>query len=109
MLHYYFLDYRAPTIAALLKKERVKAGVHKFSRRYCQTGSIARRPGSGPKSKITREIVERQMRLDDETTAIQLHRLFEEKEYSMSLRTVLRCRTVLGWTYRGSAYCQLVP
>lgn len=114
MLHYYFLGYRAPTIAAMLKKERVKAGrkgVHQFIRRYRQTGSIARRPGSGPKPKITSEImqvVEQQMRLDDKTTVMQLHRLIEEKGYSMSLRTVLRCHTALGWTFRGSAYCQLI-
>ena len=82
-----------------------------FIRRYRQTGSIARRPGSGPKSKITSEImqvVERQMRLDDETTAMQLHRLLEEKGYSMSRRTVLRCCTALGWTSCGSEYCQLI-
>jgi hypothetical protein len=23
----------------------------------------------------------------------------------ISLRTILRCRTALGWTFRGSAYC----
>ncbi len=26
----------------------------------------------------------------------------------MTLRTVLRCRAALGWTFRGSAYCQLI-
>ena len=48
------------------------------------------------------------MRLDDETTAHQLHRLLVEKGYSISLRTILRCRTALGRTFRGSAYCQLI-
>ena len=48
------------------------------------------------------------MRADDETTAYQLHRLLNEKGYSISLRTILRCRTALGWTFRGSAYCQLI-
>lgn len=114
MLHYYSLGYRAPTMATLLKKQQVKAnrkGVHKFIRRYRQTGSIARHPGSGPKSNNTCEImqvVEQQMRLDDETTAMQLHRLLEEKRYSMLLRTVLRCRTPLGWTFHSSAYCQVI-
>ena len=28
--------------------------------------------------------------------------------YKISLCTVLRCRRSLGWTFRGSAYCQLV-
>ena len=48
------------------------------------------------------------MRSDDETTAYQLHRMLTEKGYSISLRTILRCRTALGWTFRGSAYCQLI-
>ena len=48
------------------------------------------------------------MRLDDETTAYQLHGLLTEKGHSISLRTILRCRTALGWTYRGSTYCQLI-
>ena len=48
------------------------------------------------------------MRLDDETTAYQLHRLLSDKGYSISLCTILRCRTAFGWTFRGSAYCQLI-
>lgn len=34
--------------------------------------------------------------------------MLTEKGYSISLRTILRCRTALGWTFRGSAYCQLI-
>ena len=78
---------------------------------YHDTLSIGRRPGSGRPSKITAEIkaiVEAQMRVDDETTAFQLHRLLTEKGYSITIRTILRCRTALGWTFRGSAYCQLI-
>lgn len=61
--------------------------------------------------KITEEIkrvVEEQMRLDDETTAHQLYYLLRRKGFTLSLRTILRCRTALGWTFRGSAYCQLI-
>ena len=61
--------------------------------------------------KITAEIkriVEEYMRLDDETTAYQLHRLLSEKGYSISLHMILHCRTALGWTFQGSAYCQLI-
>ena len=28
--------------------------------------------------------------------------------YAMTLKTVLRCRAALGWTFRGSVYCQLI-
>ena len=48
------------------------------------------------------------MRADDETTAYQLHALLEAKGYSLSRFTILRCRTSLGWTFRGSSYCQLI-
>ena len=70
-----------------------------------------RLPGSGRPTKITAEvqkIVEDQMRLDDETTAFQLHHLLVSKGHPLSLRTILRCRTQLGWTFRGSSYCQLI-
>ena len=48
------------------------------------------------------------MQQDDETTAYQLRRMLVEKGVQISLRTVLRCRTTLGWTFRGSAYCQMI-
>ena len=114
ILYLYSQGLKAPTIAKELKKEKLKCsrfGIDKFIKVYETTGSIARQPGSGRPSKVTaeiKELVEAQMRLDDETTAFQLHRLLTEKGYSISLRTVLRCRTSLGWTFRGSAYCQLI-
>ena len=48
------------------------------------------------------------MKLDDETTAQQLHALLTSKGYALSLNMILRCRSLLGWTFRGSAYCQLI-
>ena len=48
------------------------------------------------------------MQKDDETTAYHLHHLLVENEIEISLRTILRCHTTLGWTFRGSAYCQLI-
>ena len=48
------------------------------------------------------------MHIDDETTAHQLHRLLQSRGYKISLCTaVLRCRRSLGWTFRGSAYCNV--
>ena len=105
---------KAPTIARELHKENLmcsRVAVYKFLRKYEETGSISRRVGSGRPSKETAEIkrtVEEQMRKDDETTAYQLHCLLSEKGYSISLRTILRCRMSLGWTFRGSVYCQLI-
>ena len=48
------------------------------------------------------------MRTDDETIAVQPHKLLNDKGYAISFRTVLRCRVSLGWTFRGSSYCQLI-
>ena len=45
------------------------------------------------------------MRCDDETTATQLHERLIQHGISLCLRTVLSSRELLGWTYRGSAYC----
>ena len=61
----------------------------KFIKHYQESETIHCLPGSGRISKITgeiKEIIEQQMRTDDETTAVQLHRLLNDKRYSISLR-----------------------
>ena len=114
ILFYHQQGYKARTIAKMLGEERIRCtrvGVAYFLKKFLQTGTISRRLGSGRPSKVTTEvkqIVEQQMRQDNETTATQLHRLLVSKGYAISLRTILRCRTALGWTFRGSAYCQLI-
>ena len=114
IVYYFNKGLKPPTISRLLREEGMQAsrkGIGKFLAKYLETGTIRRRPGSGRPTKITAEIkaiVEEQMRADDETTAVQLHALLKSKGYDISLRTILRCRTSLGWTFRGSAYCQLI-
>ena len=69
----------------------------KFLKKYRETGSIVRPPGSGKPSKVMWEVkrlVEQQMCLNDETTAYQLHELLKIHVISISLRTILRCRTL---------------
>ena len=78
-----------------------------YIEKFKTNGMIRRKPGSGRNSKITAEvkaIVEDQMKKDDETTASQLHALLNSQGHSLSFRTILRCRSALGWTFRGSAY-----
>ena len=112
ILVYYGKGYKAPTIAKLLHEEGLqcsRVGVAKFIKKFQDTGNINRRVGSGRPSKVTSEIkqvVEEQMQQDGKTTAVQLHCILTDKGYRISLRTILRCRTSLGWTFRGSAYCQ---
>ena len=48
------------------------------------------------------------MEADDERTATQLHQMLIQNGTLISLQTILRCRTALGWTFHGSAYCQLI-
>ena len=114
ILYYSAQGFKVATISCLLEEEGLHAsrvGVAKFLKKFQQTGSIARRPGSGRPSKITTEIkalVEQKMRSDDKTTAVQLHAILREHGYNISLRTILRCRTSLGWTFRRSKYCQLI-
>ena len=114
ILHFHAQGYRSPAITKYLHVEGIVAsrrGVAKFLNRCLRRGNIARLPGSGSKSLITdevRRVVEQQMRLDDETTASQLFVHLRNLGYRLNLRSILRCRTSLGWTFRGSAYCQLI-
>ena len=39
---------------------------------------------------------------------LPLHTLLNNRGYPLSLRTILRCQTSLGCTFRGSSYCQLI-
>ena len=92
------LTYSPKSVSLLLKKLREGKG-------------IARRPSTGRISKATQrvqEIIEEQMRRDDETTAVELDRILQVSGIKLSHSTILRCRRKLGWTYRGAAYCQLI-
>lgn len=114
ILYHHLRSANPYTIVKLLWQEGLRAsrwGVAKFLARYRESGTIRRRAGSGRPSKVTTEvkaIVKEQMRRDDEITALQLHRLLHEKGFRLSRSTILRGRTSLGWTFRGSAYCQLI-
>ena len=105
---------KSTTIVKLLKKEGLTvtaSGICRLIRKYKETGSIARLPGSGRPTKITTEvlrIVEAQMQLDDETTAVQLQKILVDSGHPLSLKTILSSRHKIGWTFRGSAYCQLI-
>ena len=53
-------------------------------------------------------LVESQMCRDNETTAVQLHKPLCHHGRNISPSTILRSRLSLGWTFRGSAYCQMI-
>ena len=97
--------YKAPSILRLLCEEKLKAtkwGIYCLLCKLEQTGTIKHKAGSGRLSKITagvKAIVENQKVSDDETMATQLCILLKSRGYSIDLRTVLRCRSQLGWTH----------
>ena len=73
--------------------------------------STVRRPGSGRPTKITPEvlqIVEDQMQSDGETNAVQLQSLLVARGHLLCLNTTLHSQNILGWTFCGSAYCQII-
>ena len=81
-----------------------RVAIWKFLRRYKESQCLSRKEGSGRRSKITPEvksIVERQMDVDDEITAQQLHKILTHEGFLLSLSTILRCQKKLGWTFRG--------
>lgn len=88
-----------------------KQGVRQFLKRYKEYKTIARKPGSGLSYKLSPmilQIINDAMREDDETTATQLQAKLAAYNVYVSLTTIVRNRIQLGWTYRGSAYCQLI-
>ena len=81
VLFYYYEGLYPSQIQSALKVEDIfttRQTVARFIKRFLETKSICRKEGSGRPSKITGrvlELVEEQMRKDDETTAVQLHSL----------------------------------
>ena len=59
-------------------------------------------------SPANQQIIMQAMEEDDETTATQLQAKLASDGVYVSLATILRNRRLLGWIYRGSAYCQLI-
>ena len=74
-------------------------------------GSTSPLPRGGRPTKLTPEVlqlIDSAMQGDDETTAQELVVKLHDLGFLMSKRTVLAGRKILGWTHRGSAYCQLI-
>ena len=92
------LSYTTKSASVLLKK-------------IIRGEGITRKVGSGRPGKVTdrvKALIEEQMQNDDETTATELQSMLQAKGIVLSRSTILRCRRGLGWTYRRSAYCQLI-
>ena len=55
-----------------------------------------------------KQIIEDQMCKDDETTGCELKKLLSKDDIHVSARTTLRWRRQLGWTSKGTSYCQMI-
>ena len=104
-------------VVAILKREGdvvhvTTQIVRRCHERYVETGSIARRQGSGRPTLHTPALlqtIEDITKADDEATAVQIRSyLLQRSQRLLSLSTILCARCELGWTYRGSAYYQLI-
>ena len=63
------------------------------------------------KTKLTadiRRMIDEQMQKDDETTGLELKRILEKEGYVASVSSILRWRTEIGWTSKGTSYCQMI-
>ena len=81
ILFYYYEGLLPSQILSALKAEDIfttRQTVARFIKHFLETNSISRKCDSGRITKITDqvlELVEKRMREDDETTAVQLHSL----------------------------------
>ena len=115
IVHYHSRGINPYTIARFLREVDgivvSRFSVAKFLEVYQSNGSIERCPGSGRLSSVTwriKGLVEQQMQKDNKATATQLHQMLLEEDIVISLCSVLRCKTNLGWTFWDNAYCQLI-
>ena len=114
ILFYCRLGKSYADVSLYLSEEEHKAskmGVYKFLKRYQETGTISRRSGSGQASKISpkaKHIIDQQMTKDDESTGMELQKILAEDGIVVSARTALRWRNQLGWTSKGTSYCQMM-
>ena len=101
-------------VVKALEEEQLKATkrtVWMTVKRYKNHGTIFRLPGSGRGFKLTPNmlrLLEDRLQEDDEATAMQLLKLLNDKGYQVSRSTVIRARKILGWTFHGSRYCQMI-
>ena len=98
----------------ILEKEGIvtcRQTVWRLKRHINTFCSINPLPKSGRPTKITDEVlrkIDNAMSQDDETTAKELVTTLQSDGITLSQFTALKARKLLGWTSRGTAYCQLI-
>ena len=107
--------YRPVQILQLLKNEGITVSlttVTRLIKKYTKTNSTKDRNRSGRPSKVTKaiqDIIETQMRKDDETTSKDLRAIIRKNHgVKLGSSTIRKARREQGWTMAGSGYCQLI-
>ena len=88
-----------------------KSGVALFFKKYAKEGSIGQKPGSGLTGKKTAallKLVDSHMERDDDLSLEDLKTALQKEGISVSVSSLHRWRQELGWTTKGTKYCQMV-
>ena len=98
----------------VLKEEGIatcRQTVWRLQRHIEEYGTVAPLHKSGRLTKLSAtalQSIENMMQRDDETTGKELVNTLRGNGVSVSTTTALKGRCLLGWTRRGTAYCQLI-
>ena len=98
----------------LLKREGIRTcrqTVWRIRRLFEAYSTIKPLPKSGRPTKLTSaalQSIENLMQSNDETTSKELRASLSDSGIFVSITTALKGRRLLGWTRRGTAYCQII-
>ena len=101
-------------IVEVLEQEGIatcRQTVWRLQRHIEEYGTVAPLHKSGRPTKLSAtalQSIENMMQRDDETTGKELVNTLRGNGVSVSTTTALKGRRLLGWTRRGTAYCQLI-
>ena len=101
-------------VTNILRREEIETSrqtVWHLERHIEMYGSVTPLPKRGRRTKLTggtSKRIDEAMLRDDETTAKELVAELHEAGVGISRTTALKGRRLMGWIFRGTAYCQLV-
>ena len=98
-------------VVEAMRKEGIstcRQTVWRLERHIKTYGTIEPLPKSGRITDSALMTIENAMSQDDETTAKELVTVLQTTGVSISKFTALKARRLLGWTSRGTAYCQSI-
>ena len=101
-------------ILKALRRENLQgslASVTRIINKIQKTGSTENRPRSGRPTELpadAKAFSEKQMRINDGATSIQIQKQLAKRGIVVNSSTVRRSRANQGWTLQRTHYCQLI-